>query len=52
MGSSFPVNTSLTATLTQPIVSFLTPVNVSDTKVMTFSSHQSRHKIFFEGREK
>lgn len=55
MGPSFPVNSSFTALLTQTIrgFSFLTPVNIGDMKVLTFSAQQSRHiKVFCGGREK
>lgn len=55
VGSSFPVNSSFTAFLTQTIkrFSFLTPVNIGDMKVLTFSALQGRHnKVFCGGREK
>lgn len=55
VGPSFPVSSSFTALLTQTIreFSFLTPVNIDDMKVLTFSAQQGRHnKVFCGGREK
>lgn len=55
VGTSFPVNSSFTALLTQTIRGFslLTRVNIGDMKVLTFSAQQSRHnKVFCGGREK